>query len=199
MNTENGDFTQSATDFSIPTFGPSLDFSRSYDAQVAQQQTQTGTPGPMGYGWTDNWASSLSAASPVPGDIYLLDGRRTDNGNGGPPGSAVLDSPGTVFTDTAGNVYIADTAGNRIQEIPATSGTQWGLTMTAGDVYTVVGSSNGLAGAASNGDGRPERAGAERAGGRDGRRGREHVHRRHRQLPGGGDPGIVWHPARRDA
>ena len=153
VNTENGDFTQSATDLSIPAFGPPLDFSRSYDARVAQQQTQTGTPGPMGYGWTDNWATSLSAASPVPDDIYLLDGRRTGNGNGGPPGSAVLDSPGTVFTDPAGNVYIADTAGNRVQEIPATSGTQWGEPMTAGDVYTVVGSSNGLAGAASNGDG----------------------------------------------
>ncbi len=84
VNTENGDFTQSATDLSVPAFGPSLEFSRTYDAQAAQQQTQTGAPGPLGYGWTDNWASSLAAASPVPADIYLLDGRRDDNGNGGP-------------------------------------------------------------------------------------------------------------------
>jgi len=58
VSTENGDYSTSSTDISISTFGPSLDFTRAYDAQVAQQQTQTGTPGPMGYGWTDNWASS---------------------------------------------------------------------------------------------------------------------------------------------
>ena len=33
VNTENGDFTQSDTDLSIPTFGPSLDFTRTYDAR----------------------------------------------------------------------------------------------------------------------------------------------------------------------
>jgi RHS repeat-associated protein len=150
VNTEDGDFTQSATDLSIPTYGPSLDFTRSYDAQTAQQQTQTGTPGAMGYGWTDNWASSLSQASPVPGDIYLMDGRRDDNGNGGAPGSAPLDSPGTVYYN-GGNVYIVDTAGNRIQEIPGTTGTQWSLSMTAGDEYTVAGNNAGGAGMSSDG------------------------------------------------
>src|SRR5262249_7224567 len=32
VNTENGDFAQSSTDLSIPTFGPSLNFTRAYDA-----------------------------------------------------------------------------------------------------------------------------------------------------------------------
>jgi len=45
VNTENGDFTQSNTDVSVPGFGPGLDFTRSYDAQAAQQQTETGSPG----------------------------------------------------------------------------------------------------------------------------------------------------------
>jgi hypothetical protein len=152
VNTENGDFTQSTTDLSIPTFGPALEFSRTYDAQVAQQQTKTGAPGPLGYGWTDNWASSLSLANPVPADIYLLDGQRTNNGSSGPPGSAVLDSPGTVYYHS-GDVYIVDTAGNRIQEIPAASGTQWGLSMTAGDEYTVVGNNAGGVGMGANGSG----------------------------------------------
>ena len=40
----------------------------------------TGTPGPMGYGWTMNWASSLVKGNPVPGDIYTLDGRATATG-----------------------------------------------------------------------------------------------------------------------
>ena len=54
VNTENGDFTQSGTDLSIPTFGPSLDFTRTYDAMLARQETvagspvQPGAPGSMG-------------------------------------------------------------------------------------------------------------------------------------------------------
>ena len=66
VNTENGDFTQSYTDVSLPGFGPSLGFTRTYDATLAEKQTQAGTPGPMGYGWTDNWATSVSAAQADP-------------------------------------------------------------------------------------------------------------------------------------
>ena len=145
VNTATGDFSQSSTDLSIPTFGPSLSFSRSYDSQVAQAQTRTGTPGPMGYGWTDNWASSLQIAKPTLGSIYTVGGLRTDNGDGGPSTGGTLSGPGQVILSN-GNVYIADTAGNRIQEIPGTSGTQWGLSMTAGDIYTIVGSPSGAAG-----------------------------------------------------
>ncbi len=152
VDTENGDFTQSATDVSVPTYGPALAFTRTYDAQLAQQQTQTGTPGALGYGWTGNWASSLRTAKPVPGDVYLLDGRRDNNGNGGPPGSAPLDTPQTVYYH-AGDVYIVDTAGNRIQEIPGTTGTRWGLAMTAGNEYTVVGDTSGQSGLGGNGSG----------------------------------------------
>jgi hypothetical protein len=96
VNTENGDFTESDTDLSVPTFGPSLDFTRTYDADVAQQQTQTGSPGAMGYGWTDDWASSLTPGKPVQGDIYTLAGLRSDNGTGGPPLSSALGGPGEV-------------------------------------------------------------------------------------------------------
>ena len=84
VDTATGDFSQSSTDLSVATYGPSLDFTRTYDAQAAQQESQTGEPGPMGYGWSDNWASSLSSASPVPGDIYTIDGLRTNTGDGGP-------------------------------------------------------------------------------------------------------------------
>ncbi len=58
VNTENGDFTQSDTDSQIPTFGPALNFTRTYDAQLARQETVAGSPvpagapGSMGYGWT---------------------------------------------------------------------------------------------------------------------------------------------------
>jgi RHS repeat-associated protein len=150
VNTENGDFTQSAVDESIPTFGPSLMFGRSYDSQMAEQETQTGTPGQMGYGWTDNWASSLTAATPVSGDIYTIDGLRTDTGEGGLPTQAALNGPISVYMH-AGNAYIADAGDNRIEEIAGTSGTQWGIAMTAGDIYTIAGSPSGKSGASGDG------------------------------------------------
>jgi RHS repeat-associated protein len=146
VNTENGDFTQSDTDFSLPGSGPGLSFSRTYDSHVAQQDTQDDTPGPLGYGWTDNWASSLTEAQPTPGDIYAAAGMRTDNGDGGSPlGAIVGSSPGEIVVDGSGNIFFADTGDNRIQEIPATSGNQWGDSqyMTAGDIYTVAGQSDG--------------------------------------------------------
>ena len=150
VNTENGDFTQSSTDLSIPTFGPSLDFTRSYDAQAAQQETVNGSPGTMGYGWTDNWASSLTQARPVPGDIYTLTGLRSDTGQGGPPAAAAVNSPGQSY-NYGSDTYFADTGGNRIEEIPGTSKTQWGQPMTAGKIYTIAGSDTGAAGDSPNG------------------------------------------------
>jgi len=150
VNTETGVFTQSATDVSIPAFGPSLGFTRTYDARAAQQQTQAGTPGPLGYGWTDNWASSLAVSRPVPGDLYTLDGLGTSNGNGGPAASAPLGSPQGVLS-AGGNVYIADTDGQRVQEVAGSSGTQWGIAMIAGDVYTIAGSATGVAGKSGDG------------------------------------------------
>jgi hypothetical protein len=124
VNTANGDFTQSATDISVPVFGPGLDFTRTYDALAAQQQTQAGKPGPMGYGWMDNWGSSLTAGNPapVPGDIYTLDGLATDTGDGGPAAAAPLNNPGGLLYNGA-DLYIADTTDNRVQEVPGSSGT----------------------------------------------------------------------------
>jgi trimeric autotransporter adhesin len=138
VNTENGNLTQSATDLSVPTYGPALSFSRTYDAGAAQQQTQTGTPGAMGYGWTDSWASSLTSARPVAGDIYTLDGMRSANGGGGPASSAAMGDPSGVVYN-GGNEYIADTSGNRVLEVAGSTGTQWGVSMTAGDIYVVAG------------------------------------------------------------
>ena len=44
-----------------------------------------------------------------------------------------------MAADASGDLYIADTGNSRIQEIAATSHTQWGIAMTAGDVYTIAG------------------------------------------------------------
>lgn len=150
VDTESGDFSQSATDFSIPAFGPSLDFTRSYDAQVARQQTVAATPGPMGYGWTDNWASSLSAGTPVPGDIYTIDGKDTWNGDSWVPTLQTLWSPGAV-AQYGGDTYIADTFENRVEEIAGSTKTQWGIAMTAGHMYAVAGDPHGIAGQTADG------------------------------------------------
>jgi RHS repeat-associated protein len=211
VNTESGDFTQSAADLSVPGFGPALDFSRTYDAQVAQRETVAGTPGPLGYGWTDNWATSLTLQRPVTGDIYTVStpgtyayepvdtasdgagdvfyvdatandvvevaaaghtqfgismtagdayvvagsaaGTAGDSGDGGPATSALLYGPWGLTLDGSGDLFIADMGNNRVQEVPAASGTQFGISMTANDMYTVAGSAAGTAG--SSGDGGP--------------------------------------------
>jgi RHS repeat-associated protein len=104
----------------------------------------------MGYGWNDNWASSLTADAPVPGDIYLMDGLRTDSDNDGPATSQpMMDQGQVVFR--GGNVYIDDMQGDRILEVAGSSGTQWGISMAAGNMYTIVGSPLDVAGDSPNG------------------------------------------------
>ena len=79
-----------------------------------------------------------------------MDGLATDNGDGGPPRKAPLTSPQGEWVAN-GNLYIADSTDNRVQEIPRASGTQWGVSMVGGRVYTIVGSPAGVAGASLNG------------------------------------------------
>ena len=151
VDTETGDFSESDTDFSVPTFGPSLDFTRTYDALVAQAQTQTQTPGPLGYGWTDDWSSSLTSSvpTPVPGDVYAVGGLAT-SGLGGPATSVAMNMPEFVLRSGA-DTYIADMDGSRVLEIAGSTGTQWGISMTSGDEYVVAGSPSGITGHSANG------------------------------------------------
>jgi RHS repeat-associated protein len=72
-------------------------------------------------------------------------------GDGGPAINGELVRPGGEVADAQGNLYIADTANNRVQEIAASTHTQWGIAMTGGDVYTIAGSALGQAG--DSGDG----------------------------------------------
>jgi trimeric autotransporter adhesin len=94
------------------------------------------------------------------GDIYTVAGTATtgggDAGNGGPAASALLDLPSGVGVDAAGDLFIADAGNNRIQEVPASTGTQRGMKMTAGDIYTVAGNAAGAIG--DTGDGGPATA-----------------------------------------
>ena len=80
------------------------------------------------------------------GDIYTVAGGGgtpgTFSGDGGPATSAELNSPEGVAFDSAGDLYIADCGNNRIRVVAAKTGTVFGQSMTADDIYTVAGSSS---------------------------------------------------------
>ena len=61
-------------------------------------------------------------------------------GDGGAGHLRAAGNPDGVAVDPAGDVFIADSANNRVQEIPAAGGTSCGQPMTAGDIYTIAGS-----------------------------------------------------------
>jgi sugar lactone lactonase YvrE len=96
------------------------------------------------------WGQSMTAD-----DIYTVAGSSSgssgSSGDGGSATSARLDGPAGITTDSAGDIYIADTSNNRIQEVAAATDTQWGQSMTTDDVYTVAGSSSGSSGATGDG------------------------------------------------
>jgi hypothetical protein len=90
------------------------------------------------------------------GRLYTVvgDGTAGGSGDGGPGTSAEVNAPSGVAFDAAGNVLVAEFAGNRIRVVANGSGTFYGRTMAAGDIYTVAGT--GAVG--STGDGGPATA-----------------------------------------
>lgn len=150
VNPETGALTESATDVTVPSYGPSLGFTRTYSSALAQAETRSGSPGSLGYGWTGNYGTSVSSGTAVPGYSYTISGRDTWDGNGWVPARQPLWSPGAVAVYN-GDTYIADTEENRIEEIAGATGTEWGITMTAGHMYTVAGIQYGQSGDSANG------------------------------------------------
>jgi RHS repeat-associated protein len=65
INTATGDFYESVPLFSLPGRGIPISFALSYDAEFAQSQVESGatSPGPDGWGWTDNYQMSVSIDS----------------------------------------------------------------------------------------------------------------------------------------
>jgi RHS repeat-associated protein len=88
------------------------------------------------------------------GDISLTAGSGqtlASTGDGGPAINGLLERPGGEVADSQGNLYVADTADNRVQEIAASTHTQWGIQVTGGNVYTIAGSALGQPGDSGNG------------------------------------------------
>ena len=94
------------------------------------------------------------------GDMYTIAGSASGtsgiSGDGGPASAALLNGPQAVTADGSGNLYVADTLNNRVQEVAVAGGTQWSAAMTAADIYTVAGSASGATG--DSGDGGPATA-----------------------------------------
>jgi trimeric autotransporter adhesin len=89
------------------------------------------------------------------GRIYSVAGNGTFgfSRDGGPATSAELNFPEGAAADGAGNLVIADTSNQRIRIVAGRSGTFYGRTLRAGDIYTLAG--NGTPG--FSGDGGPAR------------------------------------------
>jgi hypothetical protein len=87
------------------------------------------------------------------GDIDTVagTGRGGFSGEGGPATQARLNFPSGVAVDGAGNLVIADTDNDRVRVVAASTGTFYGVAMTAGHIYTVAGTGH----RGFSGDGRP--------------------------------------------
>jgi hypothetical protein len=69
------------------------------------------------------------------------------SGAGGPAVHAKLAGPSGIAVDGAGDVAVADSGNCRVEMIAGRSGKHFGITMKAGDLYTVAGSGCGGKGA----------------------------------------------------
>ena len=132
-------------------------------------------------------------------DIYTVagNGAATYNGDGISAQAAGLAAPSDAVLDAHGHLVIADTGNARIRVVAQSSGSFYGLAMTAWDIYTVAGT--GPAGDALGDRGLGHDLGPARQAGPGGPRPqRQPAHRRHGQQPhpgGGPELGHVLRPA----
>ena len=85
------------------------------------------------------------------GDVYTVagDGTAGFSGDNGPAVSAEIHGAPGIAVDGSGNVLITDTGSNRVRLVATRTGTFYGQSLTAGDIYTLAG--NGTAGFSGNG------------------------------------------------
>ena len=75
------------------------------------------------------------------GDIYQIagDGNSGYSGDGGPATSAELSSPVGIALDADGSIVIGDAGNNVVRVLANKTGTSYGRSMTADDIYTIAG------------------------------------------------------------
>jgi len=84
----------------------------------------------------------ITSLAPIAGDIYTVAGDGTCGYAGDRKGArrSELLTPADVAVDAHGNIVIADTGNRRVREVAAAAGTNFGVAMTAGCIYTIAGS-----------------------------------------------------------
>jgi trimeric autotransporter adhesin len=77
----------------------------------------------------------------IAGAIYTVAGNGSTgfSGDGGPATGGELADPSGVAVDGPGNLVIADLLNFRVRVVAESTGTFYGIAMTAGDIYTVAG------------------------------------------------------------
>ncbi|MDE3087321.1 MAG: hypothetical protein KGJ77_11210, partial [Acidobacteriota bacterium] len=85
---------------------------------------------------------ALFGQSVTADDIYTVAGNGSSTGSagdGGPPTDAQLSSPQNTALDASGDLFIADAGNNRVRVVAGSTGTLFGQSVTAGQIYTVAG------------------------------------------------------------
>jgi hypothetical protein len=103
---------------------------------------------------TNSFGSSVAATVTLAvetGYISTIAGTGTAgySGDANAATTAMLNLPNSLALDSNENIYIADSSNNVVRMIPAVSGTHFGISMIAGDIYTIAG--NGTAGYSGDG------------------------------------------------
>ena len=86
--------------------------------------------------------NKIRKVDPETGAVTTVAGS-TSGSDDGPPATAKFNLPYGIAVDASGNLFVADTANHRIRMIPKSGGTYYGQNMTAGNVYTIAGSTSG--------------------------------------------------------
>jgi hypothetical protein len=81
---------------------------------------------------------------PFAGHIYTVAGNGTYafSADGTAAAAASLEGPTAITVDSVGNLYFAESGSKRVRMISAVSGVQYGIGMTAGNLYTLAGNGN---------------------------------------------------------
>ncbi len=82
----------------------------------------------------------LEGSDTPPPDISTVAGTGAAGytGDGGPATSAQLHMPQSVTEDSVGNTYFADELNNAVRVVAANTGTLFGQSVTAGNIYTIA-------------------------------------------------------------
>jgi hypothetical protein len=89
----------------------------------------------------DNFVSRVFKIDHTTGQLTVFAGNGAEGygGNGGPATNAQLNNPSDMCIDQNQNIFIADSDNSVVREIPFANGTNYGIPMMAGHIYTVAG------------------------------------------------------------